>query len=118
MASLKDRPDSEDHLGLHVNDLPDDILIYILSLLSRSERLKKAALVCTYWHNLTRDSHFWHKINFDGRKQINDVILGRVVRYGASVTSLDITRCSLVTDDGLLDVIEQCSALQSLKLAG
>jgi len=102
---------------LHMNDLPYDTLLCIFSFLSRQDRFKNAALVCAYWHDLIRYPYFWRKCNCNGQEKLNDVILQRVLRYSFNVESLDISNCPLVTDDGLIEVMDHCSSLQTLNIA-
>jgi len=104
--------------AIHINDLPDTILLSVLSFLSANDRLQSAALVCTYWNNLIRDPYFWHACNFlEGNKKLDDTILRRVIKYSSNVKSLNLSCCPLVTDDGLQDAMDHCSSLRKLALS-
>jgi len=108
----------EDYVSsLHINELPDPILLSIFSFFPLSHRLYRAAFVCKYWHSLTCDPFLWHLCKFERQHRLNDVILERVVRYSSNVKTLEVGDCPAVTDLGLLAALNQCRALRKLSTA-
>lgn len=102
--------------SIAVNALPAPVLLNIFSKLSLGDRMHRAALVCKYWRDLTCDAQLWRTISLNGQVKVTTANVLRVTGYSDNVTSLDLTDCPLVDDDGLAAVLRQCVALQELTL--
>jgi len=102
------------HSTLTVNDLPVEILRYIVSFLTQRELLLTVAPVCQLWRELAYDPVRWRTVSFDlSNESITsetlencfarspllhslDVIGGRYSRFLLSVT--DIQCCAIYCD--------------------
>lgn len=47
---------------IHIEDLPDEILIHILTLLGRYQDIVKAGQVCRRWTILCHDDELWKHV--------------------------------------------------------
>lgn len=101
---------------LHINELPQLVLLHIFCQLPLTDRLLRVALVCRYWRQLTHDPDLWRQIDFRGRMKVNDDVLARVVRFSRRVISVDLTDCKNVTDAGVENMLSVCKNIQKLSI--
>lgn len=113
--------------GLHsLNDLPEDILILILSYLSTKD-LCKASGVCQKWQTLCWDPVLWSNIqisNYQG-SDINKVLRNLLAKlamdtqgYCITIHSIKLNGCELLSDKGLGFVARFCIDLEELDVSG
>ena len=113
--------------GIHsLNDLPEDILILILSYLSTQD-LCKASGVCQKWQTLCWDPVLWSNIqisNYQG-SDINKVLRNLLAKlamdtqgYCITVHSIKLNGCELLSDKGLGFVARFCIDLEELDVSG
>lgn len=109
-----------------LNDLPEDILIHILSYLSTKD-LCKASGVCQKWQALCWDPVLWSTIqiaNYEG-SDINKVLRNILAKlamdtqgYCITVHSVKLNGCELLSDKGLGFVARFCIDLEELDVSG
>ena len=109
-----------------LNDLPEDILILILSYLSTKD-LCKASGVCQKWQALCWDPVLWSTIqiaNYEG-SDINKVLRNILAKlamdtqgYSITVHSVKLNGCELLSDKGLGFVARFCIDLEELDVSG
>ena len=109
-----------------LNDLPEDILILILSYLSTKD-LCKASGVCQKWQALCWDPVLWSTIqifNYEG-SDINKVLRNILAKlamdtqgYCITVHSVKLNGCELLSDKGLGFVARFCIDLEELDVSG
>ena len=109
-----------------LNDLPEDILIYILSYLSTKD-LCKASGVCQKWQTLCWDPVLWSNINI---ANYQDSDISKVLRnllaklamdtqgYCITVHSIKLSGCELLSDKGLGFIARFCVDLEDLDVSG
>ena len=100
-----------------LQQLPDEVMLHILSHLSLRERLR-ASRVCKKWHQLAFDQDLWRRVDVSNRKLVTDAVLLQLTSYSQSVTELDITGQYNITSTGFIDVLKQCPRLVSLRADG
>ena len=103
---------------LNINEIPELVLLSIFSYLPLHDLLHRAALVCTYWYDVTCDSSLWHKSKFEVEKNLDDEILPRLLSRSENVKSLELISCPAVTDNGLISVMDQCPTIRKLNISG
>lgn len=113
--------------GLHsLNDLPEDILILILSYLSTKD-LCKASGVCQKWQMLCWDPVLWSSIQIFNYQDsdINKVLRNILAKlamdtqgYCITVHSVKLNGCELLSDKGLGFVARFCIDLEELDVSG
>ena len=109
-----------------LNDLPEDILILILSYLSTKD-LCMASGVCQKWQTLCWDPVLWSNIqisNYQG-SDINKVLRNLLARlamdtqgYCITVHSIKLNGCELLSDKGLGFIARFCIDLEELDVSG
>lgn len=120
-------PRRKSNFGLMtLNDLPEDILIFILSYLSTKD-LCMASGVCQKWQTLCWDPLLWSNIqisNYQG-SDINKVLRNLLARlamdtqgYCMTVHSIKLNGCELLSDKGLGFVARFCIDLEELDVSG
>lgn len=109
-----------------LNDLPEDILILILSYLSTKD-LCKASGVCQKWQALCWDPVLWSTIQISNyeRSDINKVLRNILAKlamdtqgYCITVHSVKLSGCELLSDKGLGFVARFCIDLEELDVSG
>ena len=109
-----------------LNDLPEDILIYILSYLSTRD-LCGASGVCQKWHTLCWDPVLWANVNITNYQDsdINKVLRNILARlamdtqgYCITVHAVKLTGCELLSDKGLGFIARFCIDLEDLDVSG
>ncbi|KAL9968265.1 hypothetical protein ACROYT_G026617 [Oculina patagonica] len=113
--------------GIHsLNDLPEDILILILSYLSTKD-LCNASGVCQKWQTLCWDPVLWSNIqisNYQG-SDINKVLRNLLAKlamdtqgYCITIHSIKLNGCELLSDKGLGFIARFCIDLEELDVSG
>lgn len=109
-----------------LNDLPEDILIFILSYLSTRE-LCRASGVCQKWQTLCWDPVLWTNINITNYQDsdINKVLRNILAKlamdtqgYCITVHAVKLTGCELLSDKGLGFIARFCIDLEDLDVSG
>ncbi|XP_033890755.2 uncharacterized protein LOC117421018 isoform X1 [Acipenser ruthenus] len=89
--------------------LPDELWIYILSMLSH-EDLSHSAQVCQHFRRLANDKTLWEVIRIENSMCLNDNWLSSIGRHCPQ--SLTLYRChdevKSMTDNGLHELFRQC----------
>ncbi|XP_041077674.1 lysine-specific demethylase 2B-like [Polyodon spathula] len=89
--------------------LPDELWIYILSMLSH-EDLSHSAQVCHHFRRLANDKTLWEVIRIENSMCLNDNWLSSIGRHCPQ--SLTLYRChdevKSMTDNGLQELFRQC----------
>ncbi|PFX20605.1 F-box/LRR-repeat protein 7-like [Stylophora pistillata] len=120
-------PRRKSNFGLMtLHDLPEDVLIFILSYLSTKD-LCMASGVCRKWQTLCWDPVLWSNIqisNYQG-SDINKVLRNLLARlamdtqgYCITVHSIKLNGCELLSDKGLGFVARFCIDLEELDVSG
>lgn len=109
-----------------LNDLPDNILIFIFSHLTTTD-LCRASGVCQKWQTLCWDPLLWSSINITNYQDsdINKVlrtILSKLAMdsqgYCLSVHTIKLNGCELLSDKGLGFIARFCIDLDDLDVSG
>ena len=109
-----------------LNDLPEDILIYILSYLSTKD-LCRASGVCQKWQTLCWDPVLWTNINIANYQDsdVNKVVRNILAKlamdtqgYCITVHSIKLSGCELLSDKGLGFIARFCIDLEDLEVSG
>lgn len=109
-----------------LNDLPEDILIFILSYLSTRD-LCRASSVCQKWQALCWDPVLWSNINLTNYQDsdINKVLRNVLAKlamdtqgYCITVHALKLSGCELLSDKGLGFIARFCIDLEDLDVSG
>ncbi|XP_078666036.1 F-box/LRR-repeat protein 17-like [Branchiostoma floridae x Branchiostoma belcheri] len=100
---------------LSINDLPQTVLLKIVSYLSMEERSRHVCRVCKLWNQMCLDSELWRKIDLRGKGRVTDEVLGRLTSYSTNVTSVDISDCNNIMDQGVITMATQCFSLTEFK---
>ncbi|KAM9330941.1 F-box/LRR-repeat protein 17 [Gastrophryne carolinensis] len=97
--------------SIHVNQLPQSLLLKIFSHLSLNERCLSTSLVCKYWRDLCLDLQFWKQLDLSGRQQVKDNLLEKIASRYWNITEMNISDCLNVTDVGICTLAMNCSGL-------
>ena len=109
-----------------LNDLPEDILILILSYLSTKD-LCQASGVCRKWQALCWDPVLWSHINITNYQDsdINKVLRNLLAKlamdtqgYCMTVHTIKLSGCELLSDKGLGFIARFCIDLEDLDVSG
>ena len=109
-----------------LNDLPEDILIFILSYLSTRD-LCRASGVCQKLQTLCWDPVLWTNINITNYQDsdINKVLRNILAKlamdtqgYCITVHAVKLTGCELLSDKGLGFIARFCIDLEDLDVSG
>uniref|UniRef100_UPI00358FC92A F-box/LRR-repeat protein 17-like isoform X2 n=1 Tax=Myxine glutinosa TaxID=7769 RepID=UPI00358FC92A len=97
-----------------ITNLPDSIVLKVLSYLSLSDRCHSAALVCHAWHDLCFDPQLWRRIDLSTQQQVTDEVLLKLVSRSRSVAAVVLTDCRGVSDNGIAEMAACCPRLIEL----
>lgn len=109
-----------------LNDLPEDILIFILSYLSTKD-LCMASGVCQKWQTLCWDPVLWSNIQISNYQDsdINKVLRNLLAKlamdtqgYCITIHSIKLNGCELLSDKGLGFIARFCIDLEELDVSG
>lgn len=109
-----------------LNDLPEDMLILILSYLSTID-LCRASGVCQKWQTLCWDPMLWSNINITNYQDsdINKVLRNLLAKlamdtqgYCITVHTIKLSGCELLSDKGLGFIARFCIDLEDLDVSG
>ncbi|XP_034250085.1 uncharacterized protein LOC117650638 [Thrips palmi] len=102
--------------AVHINDLPKDLLLKILSELDQRELSLHVAPVCRAWHRLARSRQFWREITFDAAfHHYSAQSVCQLLRATPGLWTLELVACRDV-DLILAQVCESCRKLRTLVL--
>lgn len=101
---------------LHIDSLPQSILLHTFKYLSLYDLLRRVCLVSKHWRDMGHDPDLWRVINLKGQNKVTDDIIKRLTGYSHNVLSVDVTDSRLVTNEGISLVARQCTQLRVLKL--
>ena len=112
-------PSTSNSLGL--DDLPDSVLLDILSLVTPPElRLRSCLSVCKKWRRLCLDRSLWKAIRISPphSKQFTDEALTALLQKipSTAVSSVELRHCTRLKSLGIERVPHRCPNLQSLEL--
>lgn len=57
--------------GIHINCLPEEVLVKIFSNLPAREVSRSVLPVCRYWHKLGNDAVLWKRLEFSYRSEVS-----------------------------------------------
>lgn len=98
-----------------INCLPQVVLLSILSYLDVKD-LGRASRVSKHWYNSTLDPSLWRILKLPKRQKVDDEVLVRITNYGSTATVLDVSECANITEEGLIQAVQQCRYLVELSV--
>ncbi|KAJ7987126.1 hypothetical protein DPEC_G00335520 [Dallia pectoralis] len=130
------RPRRRESTGFSWDNLPDELLLGILSYLPLKDLLRMSR-VCKRWHRLSLDESLWHSVDLVGKSQL-DQALGQVLTAGVlalrcphtcvgeplftsaqhlRVQHMDLSGCTVATPV-IENILTRCRRLENISLEG
>ena len=101
--------------GLTCLDLPDELLLNILTFLPLTGKIA-CSMVCKQFHSVSCDSRLWKSIDLSSC-QLNELMLTAIGERRPS--EINLSRCQGVTGEGLQLLLTECGAgIAALHLLG
>nr|CAB3245099.1 F-box/LRR-repeat protein 17 [Phallusia mammillata] len=110
--------EAEQKKPININNLPFSVLLKIFSFIPSDDRVLDVCFVCKLWHQVCFDGSFWKKLEFMGRKLVDDEVLIRSAKYSNNVISAELQGCNKITEQGLLEFSKLCPNLEKIALNG
>ncbi|KAK2147791.1 hypothetical protein LSH36_535g01016 [Paralvinella palmiformis] len=105
----------EDVIALHINELPNSVLVGIFRFLSSDELRFAVQLVCRYWRALSHDRTLWRHC-FSEQTLLNDGSFRSLLeKVGHCVEVLDLDNCFGLTEKSLSYVADLCTDLCEIR---
>lgn len=127
--------------GCHVNELPDEVLLYVFSFLSVEEVCRSVAPVCRTWRDLAADPSLWTSFAFQYSvtdEQVQELVskaprlvhlelqshqngeelLTHVASTCPRLEHLTVKFCQNVTEEAMAAMVQGCPDLRHLNLEG
>jgi len=98
-------------------DLPEEILLHILSFLPHFPDLLRLSTVSSGFHKLVTCGQLWQTVHLGNYEAIaTDTLLVWIIALNSHVEVLSLKGCTEVTDVGLTAALGRCSSLKELYL--
>ena len=101
----------------HINiaDIPEEVVIKILSYLPRNDLLLNAALVCSQWRRLTEDPVLWRRIDLSDLDNVTTKLVKKLLKKSKGIVYTNLYDCTFLENSVILEIIKQ-KRLQTLIL--
>eukprot|EP00741_Cyanophora_paradoxa_P007274 tig00001095_g7037.t1 len=109
----------EGSCGVSIAQLPEDVLLHILSFLDKRELIISVSLVCHAWRELAAEPCLWRELQLTKYgERVTDGLLQRVADHCPELTVLDLSRCPGFGLAGLQALAAVGPTLRRLDLTG